>query len=210
MPLAGIGAGASSPKSLKINLARIQSVPFQPGSSSGTGRALGKGVADQAPEKKARHLDSNKFSTGSAAQEPPKEEVMNRKLFGALTIAVLALVMNVNAQDKARADVPFSFAVGDKALPAATYMVSELSSHAIVIRALGTNDSAIMQYHNAERLTNQSPKLVFHKYGDRYFLYQVWSGSSIGMELPTSKFEKELQTAANQSPAPQEVVVALR
>ena len=135
---------------------------------------------------------------------------MNRKLFGALTIAVLALVMNVNAQDKARADVPFSFAVGDKALPAATYMVTELGSHAIVIRSIETNEGAIIQYHNAERMAKQSPKLVFHKYGDRYFLYQVWSGSSVGMELPESKFEKELQTASNQTPAPQEVVVALR
>lgn len=135
---------------------------------------------------------------------------MNRKLFGALTVAVLALVMNVNAQTKMKADVPFSFTVGEKALPAATYTVSELSSHAMVIRAADYSGGTIIQYQSAEKLNSQSPKLVFHKYGDRYFLYEVWSGSNEGMEIRESKFEKEIKLAGNQTSAPQEIVVALR
>jgi hypothetical protein len=80
----------------------------------------------------------------------------------------------------------------------------------VLIQSAHGRDAAIIQFNSAEKLTEQSPKLVFHKYGDRYFLYQVWNGDKRGMELRESKYEKEAQIAANQGSAPQEVVVALR
>jgi hypothetical protein len=135
---------------------------------------------------------------------------MKSKLFGALVIMALALAINANAQIKARADVPFSFMVGEKALPAATYQVEDVAVNAILIEGGHNGEAAMIQFHAAEARDNQSPKLVFHKYGDRYFLYQVWYGERRGMELRESKYEKELKLAGNQGSAPQEVVVALR
>jgi hypothetical protein len=39
----------------------------------------------------------------------------------------------------------------------------------------------------------QKTKLVFHRYGDRYFLAQVWTaGSDQGRELPKSRRETEI------------------
>jgi hypothetical protein len=67
-----------------------------------------------------------------------------------------------------------------------------------------------MTTQNEERLNSQSPKLVFHKYGDSYFLYEVWNGSNEGMKIPESKREKESKLASANGAAPQEVVVALR
>lgn len=135
---------------------------------------------------------------------------MNRKLFGALTIAVLAFVMNVSAQTKEKANVPFDFVAGDQALPAGTYAIDELASHVIGVRNTASNQEKMISMHSAERLNDQSPKLVFHKYGDSYFLYQVWTGSSEGLEINQSKREKEANLASNQGSAPQDVVVALR
>lgn len=136
---------------------------------------------------------------------------MKSKLFGALVIMVVAVAINAGAQIKAQADVPFSFIVGEKALPAGTYDVKDIATNAIlVICDAHGSDSAMVQFHSAEKLHAQSPKLVFHKYGDRYFLYQVWYGEQRGMELRRSKYEKELQVASDQGSAPQEVVVALR
>ena len=135
---------------------------------------------------------------------------MKSKLFGALVIMALALAINANAQIKAQADIPFSFVVGEKALPAATYQVKDVAMNVIMIQGLDNKEAAMIQFNAAERRDAHTPKLVFHKYGDRYFLYQVWYGEQRGMELRRSKYEKELQLADNQGSAPQEVVVALR
>ena len=135
---------------------------------------------------------------------------MNRKLFGALAIAILALVVNVNAQTKAKADVPFSFAAGNATLAAGTYTVQEISQHAIAIRNAETGKAVMELTQSAERLGNQSPRLVFHKYGDQYFLYEVWYGSNEGMEIPETSREKEAKLASAEGAAPQTVIVALR
>jgi hypothetical protein len=137
---------------------------------------------------------------------------MNRKLIGALILMTVALALNVNAQNKIRVqgDVPFDFIVGEKALPAANYQVSEIGDHTLMIRSANGKEGLLIHYDGAEKLEAQSPKMVFHKYGDRYFLYQVWYGDKEGMEFNKSKLEKEQQLASNQGSAPQEVVVALR
>ena len=135
---------------------------------------------------------------------------MNRKLFGALAIAILALVVNVNAQSKLKADVPFGFAIGNQALPAGTYSVQPVADHEIAVRNAESRKAIMHQVQSAERLNSPGPKLVFHKYGDSYFLYEIWTGSNIGMEIPATAREKELKMARTEGPAPQEVVVALR
>lgn len=135
---------------------------------------------------------------------------MKRNLFAVALVMALAFAVNANAQAKAQADVPFSFIVGEKALPAGTYDVKDLSMSAVLVQSAHGSASAMVQIHSAEKLSAQSPKLVFHKYGDHYFLYQVWNGERNGMELRKSRLEKELQFANNQGSALQEVVVALR
>jgi hypothetical protein len=42
--------------------------------------------------------------------------------------------------------------------------------------------------------------MVFHRYGDRYFLSQIWAqGEERGSELPMTKVEKELASNARPS-----------
>ena len=54
-------------------------------------------------------------------------------------------------------------------------------------------------------------KLVFHKYGDQYFLAEIWDGQSrIGIAFPESKREKELQIASNVATQPELVVIAMK
>ena len=136
---------------------------------------------------------------------------MNRKVFGALLLMAVAVVINVNAQDKARADVPFDFVVGDKVLPAATYDISEVAAHAMLIRDFNNGNGAMAQFQPADGKEVMHGKLVFHKYGERYFLYQAWSIDGQGIQLRESRLEQEESAlASNQTSAPQEVVIALR
>jgi hypothetical protein len=133
---------------------------------------------------------------------------MHRKLFVVVILMAVALVVNVSAQNKARADVPFDFIVGDKVLPAATYDISEINSQALAIRNAG--NGAMVLFQPADGKQHMQSKMVFHKYGDRYFLYQIWNADSVGLQVRKSKLEKEQALADNQASAPQEVVVALR
>lgn len=134
---------------------------------------------------------------------------MNRKLFGALVLLTVALVVNVNAQQKARAEVPFNFIVGGKALPAATYNISEVGESAMALRD-GKGDAVMFTIAPADAKHAMHNKLVFHQYGDRYFLYQVWDADGQGIQLHESKLEREQASAQYKGSAPQEVVLALR
>lgn len=141
---------------------------------------------------------------------------MNRKLIGIPVTAALLLLIGVpsiSAQTVLKATVSFAFTVGKTELPAGTYTISSISSSAI---AIGDNNTAkgvlsLVRGEDSSSGSNGSPKLVFHKYANRYFLSQVSRGlGHIVMQLPTSKLEKELQIASASSASAQETVVATK
>ena len=139
---------------------------------------------------------------------------MKRNLFGALTMLVLALVVNVpvvNAQSKAKADVPFAFTVAQSSLPDGTYTIRVVEGNEMEIRNEQTNATVFLIAQHEESLKPQNPRLVFHRYGDKYFLAEAWCGSNAGIEIPASKLEQEMRAASSNSlPHAEEVVVALR
>jgi hypothetical protein len=137
---------------------------------------------------------------------------MKRNLFGILTTLTLALLISVplSAQTIATATVPFDFTVGQTQMPAGTYDISPLAHGAMVIRDGKTAKSvaSVFRWEDAGK-GDSATKLVFHKYGDKYFLSQVARGHGNGvMQLPTSKLEEEVRIAS--SSAPQKAVVAAK
>ena len=136
---------------------------------------------------------------------------MKRNLFGILTTLTLALLISVplSAQTIAKATVPFDFTVGQTRMPAGTYEISPLS-HAILIMDRKTAKSVLSLFNSEEPSRGDStPKLVFHRYGDKYFLSQVSRGNGgVVMQLPTSKLEEEVRIAG--SSVPQKTVIAAK
>ena len=130
-----------------------------------------------------------------------------------LALALLVSVPSTFAQThvKANADVPFAFKVGNSALPAGSYTVSSIASSAISIASRESHADVITLVRTEYASKDQSPKLVFHKCGDQYFLAQIWDGSGkAGLQLPQSNLEKELQKetlASNQGAGAEEYVV---
>ncbi len=106
-------------------------------------------------------------------------------VLGMLTLSAPAPV----AAADIRANVPFSFTVKGKVLPAGTYNVSN-NNTALVIRGFGAGAVTLGQH--AESSTSTSPKLVFHRYGDEYILREVWMGGASGYQLPQTSCEREL------------------
>jgi hypothetical protein len=114
-------------------------------------------------------------------------------------LAFVATATSANAQSLQRqvADIPFDFHVGENTLPAGQYEVMSTSAAREAIRVRSTENGNV-----AIRLTNTAYKLrpakkgvlVFHRYGNRYFLSEVWTaGQSTGRQLLKSSREKTIQ-----------------
>jgi len=117
-------------------------------------------------------------------------------LRSALFFVGLALVASAMAQGRpgdVRVQVPFSFHVGNRQLPAGSYVVAPAAEG--LLHIFNTKDSRSQTFTPANRVQStatQTPKLVFHRYGASYFLTEVWNANgTIGKELPRSKAEQE-------------------
>lgn len=114
-----------------------------------------------------------------------------------LAVAGLSLAGSLFAQYGVEATVPFSFYVGNSQLmPSGTYRISPCIPNAVVVR--NCNDGLAV-FHATRRGDKDSKakgkgKLLFHKYGDTFFLSEVQDPSlPIGLVLPITKHEKKVQ-----------------
>jgi hypothetical protein len=128
-------------------------------------------------------------------------------LMGITAIAMITAVVSANGQTgSARARIPFEFVVGDKTLPAGSYSVSSINMYGDVLKIAGRNTQAsALRLSMAASGTAKRAQLVFHRYGQRYFLAEVWSGSDRGRILTASREElgiqKELSRIASNKSA---------
>jgi hypothetical protein len=108
------------------------------------------------------------------------------------------------------ANVPFDFRTGSEIMPAGKYDIRTLSDHVLLLRGVTQNRSQILMAVGSTTMKpSERGKLVFHRYGNKYFLYQIWSaGASTGFEFPKTHAEKETIRAAN-NPVPTTSELAL-
>ena len=131
---------------------------------------------------------------------------MKRQIAKGLTMLMLvvglalasASVASGQSGKQVTAQVPFDFIVADKTLRSGQYQVSDANSagDALAIRSVGGNESVLRLTSEigskADR--NSEAKLVFHRYGNTYFLAQVWmAGSNTGRELPRTRQERAIE-----------------
>lgn len=116
-----------------------------------------------------------------------------------ILIAMFAAAAESRAQSAygLRANVPFDFVVGDKTIPAGRISANGVSSSgqgalSIANAAQGKLASRIGRRVSGSERTNQG-KLVFHKYGNRYFLAQVCVPGYETWQIMKSKEEKSLE-----------------
>ncbi|HZP16879.1 MAG TPA: hypothetical protein VFB00_02865 [Terriglobales bacterium] len=111
---------------------------------------------------------------------------------GLLLLGTLASAQTVDM----KVNVPFDFVVGKATLPSGDYTVKSWISDgsAISIRnADKTAQSLVLANRCESTKIPENPKLVFHRYGNRYFLAQIWmAGNNSGRELSPGKQEREL------------------
>jgi hypothetical protein len=93
-----------------------------------------------------------------------------------------------------RTNIPFSFSVGGKIFEAGDYYISRSGEKGVTIQEASTKRSVVVLTNAVSVGPNVSePKLVFHRYGDKYFLAQTWlRQSDVGREIFESSEETKM------------------
>ncbi|HEY6413553.1 MAG TPA: hypothetical protein VIX42_07690 [Edaphobacter sp.] len=119
----------------------------------------------------------------------------------ALAFGTLATAPSAAAQESspAKVTIPFAFQVGLDRMPAGTYQIQKEDEGLILLRGPDRTDRFIVM-HSAVTLSAPSHgKVVFHRYGSKYFLSQIWqAGEKTGLECQKSRTEKDVVLAQNK------------
>ena len=113
-----------------------------------------------------------------------------------IALAFATAVVSANGQSsQSKANVPFDFTVGSKTLASGNYAVDSATAGGECVRV-----SNIEAKGSAARLTtplngtSKHDKMVFHRYGQSYFLAEIWTdGGSQGRQLTKSKQERAIE-----------------
>jgi hypothetical protein len=103
-------------------------------------------------------------------------------------------------------NVPFAFQNGSQHFTAGLYTIRMESQNTLIIRGESSSGFAIPGF-DKDSHPSETTKVVFRRYGDQYFIREVWvAGETNHTYFMPSKAEK-LEIAANRT-APTGVVVA--
>jgi hypothetical protein len=153
-------------------------------------------------------LLTTKFGrVASTIAERQKEGNMKKELLKGFTmlmllvgIALATAVVSANAQSnqKVVADIPFEFVAGNQAMPAGRYAFARETApeNGLVVRKDEMKISALLMTSKIEPKSGETDaRLIFHRYGERYFLVEVWSGANeTGRQLAKSRQERAIES----------------
>lgn len=127
-----------------------------------------------------------------------------------LCFAVLLTADSAHAQNTptVKVNVPFEFSINGEPLPSGDYTISrafDANPRELVIRG---DDGRATHSFSTQRVESETPqrvRILFHRYGDRTFLSQIWaSGTKNGHQVNKCKLELAMeQNAMRHRDAPQ-------
>ena len=135
---------------------------------------------------------------------------MKRYFPVAIALLMFVAVVEVTAEaqvfgsQRMRARIPFAFNVGQTSLPAGEYTIAVLNPNSdrkvLQIRSADGKLSALIQTGALNTKVREQAKLVFNRYGNRYFFAQAqMAGESTALAAVKSNAErKEERTIASK------------
>jgi len=116
----------------------------------------------------------------------------------AMFVLVASMAMAAQAQTSGRthltANIPFNFSVGNQNLPAGEYAIAQInpaSDHVVLQLRNKGGDSAMVQMTSVIGKGQENARLIFHRYGNKYFFAQVWvDGEGDGLQAPKPRAER--------------------
>ncbi len=139
---------------------------------------------------------------------------MKKRIFSLAVALSLAAALVAPAAARAfvfriTAEIPFDFMVGSKRLPKGEYTIESLNdTGTLIIRNARKGKAVSFNIIRGKMIDKPKSKLVFHRYGDQYFLARIWDGlSDTVLKLDKSKAEKKAAKLAKKEENPDEVNV---
>ena len=115
----------------------------------------------------------------------------------AVGLALASTVASANGPSLlVTADIPFDFIIADQTFSSGKYTVRKVSDDGKGLRISSVDGkSSVMRLSNlaVEKSKKPNARLVFHRYGQQYFLAEVWSGDTYGRQLIECKKERRLR-----------------
>jgi len=107
-------------------------------------------------------------------------------------------------------NIPFSFAAGDQSLPAGEYLVLTVTPERSIriVSTDGEHSAIVNTLPNYAKSPSENSRLVFHRYGNEYFLTQVRTvGQNVTRNPMSSK--RAMALASSGEKPETRVVIAL-
>jgi hypothetical protein len=145
---------------------------------------------------------------------PSSKEMTYMKPRIAIAVAAATLLMtfsSASAQTKATANIPFNFRVGSALMPAGAYDIESPDSRVLWLRNRNGHDTAVAVAMTTAGSTTPPVKLVFNRYGDRYFLSETLTANGESdKKFSPSKLEKSIRTEASSLNTQGRSLIALK
>jgi hypothetical protein len=118
-----------------------------------------------------------------------KHHIFKLTAIFAIFLGLAVVGVKAQAPSKVGVNIPFEFSAGTKMLQPGMYSIKRLSGNYLALRSADGKSSVIL---NAPiNLTSVDPdsaeRVVFKKYGEQYYLSQIWLTVDTGRELAVRK-----------------------
>lgn len=144
-----------------------------------------------------------------------KRQILKSFTMLMITVALAALTVQAQSANQMKATIPFSFHIGNQALPAGEYTVRYVNQDsgktALLFKSVDGKTSRIVNMNTAQKNEREvKASLVFNQYGNSYFLSEVWTGADqYGLSLPPSRAERQIKDGELSKLEVKRVTVAL-
>jgi len=122
------------------------------------------------------------------------------KAFVLLSLLLPLSAIYVYGQGKTlirEAKIPFDFSVGAKTFPAGVYSITRVNQEKIMLRLSSKDGGESINIITSPIQAKEYPKtgkLIFRRYGETYFLSQIWESDEIqGRQLLKSRTERSVE-----------------
>lgn len=128
---------------------------------------------------------------------------------------ILAMVTVQAQTQRGEVNIPFDFYAGKAKLNAGTYQIKRMSDSAIAIRSADGKTTTLVSapLTIGARDSKAGRRLVFNRYGDQFFVSQIWLDVESGRQVIPSKEETRIakdERLADGTAVPQRREIALR
>ena len=133
-----------------------------------------------------------------------------RLLFISIFAAMSTASIHAQETTRLKADIPFSFHVGKSAMTAGSYGLQGDSARGGILTMRSDSGSGTVIFNTIPDSTSRptdNAKLVFNKYGEEYFLSEVWTPNSTRFAT-LAKPRKELDLVAKGKIPEQTILIA--